>query len=106
MALIVRTQTVRTPISRRRNNPCTSVCHNIEDPDPRVNDSAVCTHFKLSDHSFEYKEVLILDNIRNTIVLSGEYKEAVYVRREKPTLNREGDLARPTTALLIRSLDV
>ena len=55
-----------------------------------VNDSAVFSHLKFTNHSFEDKDVLILDKERRWFERG--VKEAIYVQREEPSLNRGGGL--------------
>ena len=55
-----------------------------------VNDSAVYSHLNSYKHSFEDKDVLVLDKERKWFERG--VKEAIYVRREEPTLNRGGGL--------------
>ncbi len=50
-------------------------------------DSAVCSHLKESSHCFEDSDVHILDSWFERGV-----KEAIYVKVEKPSLNRGGGL--------------
>ncbi|XP_072033211.1 uncharacterized protein [Amphiura filiformis] len=55
-----------------------------------LNDSAVYTHLKFANHSFEDKDVLVLD--REHKWFERGVKEAIHVRREEPSLNRGGGL--------------
>jgi hypothetical protein len=53
-----------------------------------INDSAVYTHLNFTKHSFEDKDVLVLDKEHKWFERG--VKEAIYVRREEPSLNRGG----------------
>ena len=55
-----------------------------------VNDSAVYTHLKATNHTFEDKDVNVLD--KEHMWFERRVKEAIYVRREEPSLNRGGGL--------------
>ena len=55
-----------------------------------VNDSAVYTHLKATNHTFEDKDVKVLDKEHRWFERG--VKEAIYVRREEPSLNRGGGL--------------
>ena len=53
-------------------------------------DSAVYTHLNNNNHSFENKDVVILD--KESRWFERGVKEALYVKREEPSLNRGGGL--------------
>ena len=53
-------------------------------------DSAVYTHLDITKHSFDNKDVKILD--RESKWYERGVKEAIYVKREEPSLNRGGGL--------------
>ena len=55
-----------------------------------VNDSVVYTHLKATNHTFEDKDVKVLDKEHRWFERG--VKEAIYVRREEPSLNRGGGL--------------
>ena len=55
-----------------------------------LNDSAIYSHLKTSNHSFEDKDITILDKEQRWFERG--VKEAIYVRREQPSLNRGGGL--------------
>ena len=55
-----------------------------------LNDSSVYTHLKAAKHTFEDKDVIVLDKEHRWYERG--VKEAIYVRREEPTLNRGGGL--------------
>ena len=53
-------------------------------------DSAVYTHLDASNHSFDNKDVVILDRERRWFERG--VKEAIHVQKEQPSLNRGGGL--------------
>ena len=53
-------------------------------------DSAVYTHLNSASHSFDNKDVIILD--RESRWFERGVKEALYVKREQPSLNKGGGL--------------
>jgi hypothetical protein len=53
-------------------------------------DSAVFTHLHATGHQFANKDVIILDTEENWFERG--VKEAIYERRERPALNRQGGL--------------
>ena len=55
-----------------------------------INDSSIYAHLKASQHSFEDKDIIILDKEHKWFERG--VKEAIYVRRENPSLNRGGGL--------------
>ena len=55
-----------------------------------INDSAIYSHLKVSKHTFEDEDIVVLD--KETKWFERGVKEAIYVRREKPSLNRGGGL--------------
>ena len=53
-------------------------------------DSAVYTHLNNNNHSFDNEDVVILD--KESRWFERGVKEALYVKREEPSLNRGGGL--------------
>ena len=53
-------------------------------------DSAVYTHLDTTNHSFDNKDVVILDRERRWFERG--VKEAIHVQKEQPSLNRGGGL--------------
>ena len=67
-------------------------------------DSAVYSHLNSANHSFDNKDVIILD--RESRWFERGVKEALYVKCEQPSLNKGGRGRGPTVQLLRRSLNV